>query len=75
LKPHMRVMGRICLHVVSRKLSDTPVSSGFLLVYTTYLANAQIKKPVCKDGQTSQGILQLQHITSYCLRKCSLPTT
>jgi hypothetical protein len=55
LKPHMRVMGHICLHVVSRKLSDTPVSSGFLLVYTTYLANAQIKKAHLWGWAKSQG--------------------
>jgi hypothetical protein len=55
LKPHMRVMGRICLHVVSRKLSDTPVSSGFLLVYTTYFCNAQTKSPSVRTGKLLKG--------------------
>jgi hypothetical protein len=41
----MRVdLGHICLHVVSRELSDTPARPGLFSVYTSYSSVAQTKK-------------------------------
>jgi len=50
----MRVMGFICLHVVSRELSDKPVCPGMCSVYNTYFCNAQIKNPSVRMGKISR---------------------